>query len=108
MSVVELLRLNDPAGKDISIDLRRETSDADLAQALEQNQFVTCIRVDLEGEQRPNWDSLLRVIATRDKLEKVFLWDAESTEDRTATTAALVREFLQAIPRNTAIRRCRI
>ena len=46
MSVVQQLRRNDPARTCIHIRLRHETSDADLAQALEQNPFVTDIILD--------------------------------------------------------------
>ena len=48
MSVVDMLRYHNPARTAISIHLRDETSDADLAEALEQNPFVTEIRVELE------------------------------------------------------------
>ena len=71
MSVIEELRQNNPALTTINIALRSVPSDADLAQALEQNPFVTVIWVDLEGEQRADWNSLLRVIATRANLETV-------------------------------------
>ena len=82
----------------------RETDADDLAQALEQNSFVTDIVLDLEGEgQRTDLDSLLRIIAARANLEKVELQDAESVEERTAP-AGLVRAFLRAIQQNTAIR----
>ena len=75
MSVVQLLRQNNPARTSIWIELRDETSDADLAQALEQNPFVTDIVLDLEGVQQTDWDSLLHVIAARANLEKVKLRD---------------------------------
>ena len=77
MSVVHTLRQNDPEKTAIRIELREEeTSDENLAQALEQNPFVTEIELDLEGEQRADWDSLLRMIATRANLEKVRLESA--------------------------------
>ena len=50
-----------------------ETSDADLAQALEQNPFVTEIVLDFSREQRVHWNHLLRVIAMRTNLETVKL-----------------------------------
>ena len=79
--------------------------DAVLAQALEQNPFVTEIVLHLFGEQRrADWNSLLRVIATRSNLETVKLHDAISVNLRSAP-AALVRSILQAIQQNTAIRR---
>ena len=126
MSEVELLRRNDPARTCITIDLiYHERSAAVLAQALEQNPFVTdiefivekeqqnipfftSIRSDLERVQRTDWNSLLRVIATRANLEKVALQGdvalrgADSTGIR---NAPLARAILQAIQQNTAIRR---
>jgi len=65
MSVVDLLLQNDPARTRITMRLRDEPSDADLAQALEQNPFITGIDLDVHGAQRSAWDSLLHVIATR-------------------------------------------
>ena len=74
MSAVEQLRRNDPAGTRIRIRLREyEPSEEALARALEQNSFVTDITLDVDGVQRSDWDSLLRVIATRANLERVYL-----------------------------------
>ena len=101
MSAVPLLRANDPATTRIHILLRRETSDA-LAGSLEQNTFVRELELNLEGEQRADWNSLLRAIAMRANLEKVTLEDAYLDEERNAT-AALVRAFMQAIQQNTSI-----
>ena len=96
--------LNDSKGnKRAEIELYRAISDADLAQNLERFPRITAISVDLEGEQRSDWNSLLRVIATKDNLEKVTLMDAVNEEERIAP-AALVQAVLQAIPRNTSIR----
>ena len=64
---------------------------------------MTYIRFFLDDEQRSNWNSLLRVIATRANLEKVEVWDADDPEERNAP-AALVRSILQAMQQNTAIR----
>ena len=102
MSVANIMRQNDPALKSIRICLRHETSDAALAQALEQNPFVTDIQLGVNGVQRTDWNSLLRVIATRANLEKVKLWDAVPAVGRNAP-AGLVRAFLHAIQQNTAI-----
>ena len=76
VGVTEELRRNDPERTRFYIPLRDERSDAALAQALEQNPFVTEINVDLEGEEQRSadyWNSLLRVIATRANLETVKL-----------------------------------
>ena len=106
MSVVEELRQNDPAKPSIRIRLHGETSDAALAQALQQNPFVTEIILELDGEQRADWDSLLHVIATRANLEKVLLGDAVSAERK--APAALVSSILQAMQQNTAIQNVKL
>ena len=72
MTVVELLRQNDPARTRIWIHLRDEnSSDAELALALEQNPFVTAIALEFAGVQTTDWGALLRVIAARENLGKV-------------------------------------
>ena len=99
--VIEKLRENDPARTRIDIRLYDdESSDADLAQALEQNAFITEINLGLEGEQRVDWNHLLRVIATRANLETVKLWDSFV---RRNVSAALIRSILLAMQQNTAI-----
>ena len=103
MTVVGALRRNDPERTRFCILLRDERSDADLAQALEQNPFVTDITLDLDGVQRSDWTSLLRVIATRANLETVKLQGSVWRAERSAR-AALVKSILQAIQQNTAIR----
>ena len=104
MSVVEELRQNDPAKTRIRIRLFYETSDADLAQALEQNPFVTEIELDLhsndEQQRGGDWNSLLRVIAMRANPEKVALFDGSGQRN---APAGLVRAFLRAIQQNTSI-----
>jgi len=83
--------------------MRDEPSDADLVQALEQNTFIKDIVLNLNGEQRAAWDSLLRVMATRVNLEKVKLLDSSIDVQRNTPTA-LVGAFLHAIQQNPAIR----
>ena len=103
MSVVPALRRNDPAVTRIEINLRNETSDAgDLAQALEENPFITAITVNLAGVQTTNfdWRALLRVIETRANLEDVTLMNSQSVEAASA--------ILQAIQQNTAIQGARL
>jgi len=103
VGLIEMLRQNDPARTTCYILLRLEPSDADLAQALEQNPFVTQIEIGLEGEERANWTSLLRVIATRSNLETVKVHDAFTPEERTEP-AGLKHAILRAMQQNTAIR----
>jgi len=109
MSVIEELRQNDPARTRISIGLCDQRSDADLAQALQQNPFVKAIELNVDGEERANdWVSLLRVIATRANLKKVKLRDGHADSDFerlfVGAPAALVRAILRAMQQNTAIR----
>jgi len=107
LGVVEPLRQNDPNKTRLYIFLCLERSDADLiAQALEQNPFVTSISINLDFEgrgQRVDWNSLLRVIATRAILEKVKVLASRWGGPRN-TPAALIHSILQAIQLNTAIR----
>ena len=100
MSVVEELRQNDPENTFICLQLRYETSDAALARALEQNPFVTRIRLNMEDteeqQQRPGWNSLVRVIATRANLEKVIL--AERSGTPPAWFARSCKRFNRTLP----------
>ena len=104
VGVVDELRKNDPARTRICIGLRLQTSDTAVAQALQQNPFVTEIDLCLIEEQRAEWNSLLRVIAMRANLEKVTLEDGAVTVEERTAHAALVRSTLRAIQQNTAIR----
>ena len=105
MSVVEELRHNDPAATKtkITILLRHETSDADLAEALERNLFVTEIHLDLKGVQTTDWAALLRVILTRENLGKMTLREGFDAKERNAPPT-LVRAFLRSIQQNNSIR----
>ena len=67
--VLERCGRNDPQQTDIEIDLNHEHDDAALAQALEQNQYVSCVRLRPARRNAP-WDNLLRVLATRGNLEQ--------------------------------------
>jgi len=102
MSVVDALRQNNPALKQIVIRLRDETSDADLARALQLNTFVMAVSVDFERVQLADWGGFLRVIAARENLVNVAFRDADSEEERSASPA-LVSAILQTIQQNTAI-----
>ena len=101
MSVVDTLRENDPSRTQIMLSLNGESSDADLAQALQQNPFITELAVDLSAEQRIGWNSLLHVIKTRDNLVKVSLTDAIFANP---APAALVSAIFRAIQQNAATR----
>ena len=69
---VEQLRLNDPELTEILVILREETSDEELAEALEQNEYVTKVTLKLERMRRDaNFARFLRVLATRATLRVV-------------------------------------
>ena len=117
MTVVGVLRRNDPDIKYIHIfllDEAYETSDAELARALEENPFVTEIDIDPEGDldvlgyneepQWPDWNSFLRVIATRANLEKVALHRDVPYDERRCASAGVDRSILRAIQQNTSVR----
>jgi len=112
VGVIEELRENDPARThiDIRLDGTGEISDAALARALEQNPFVNDIMFNLQSSvQETDWDSLLRVIATRANLETVNLHGAAVSDWRIhATAVAFVRSILQALQQNSAIRTVRL
>jgi len=103
MSAVDRLRQNNPAITDISIHLRLEPSDADLALALQQNSFIIDIELHLQWEQRTDWRNLLRVIAKRENLKTVQLEGVDPTETQRHAMVALVSPILRAIQQNSAI-----
>jgi len=107
MSVVKLLRQNDPTRSSIRICLRDEQDDGLLAQALEQNGFITRLSVDLTDRNNTarthrQWPELLRVISTREQLEKVRIWSSVAFSERNSTLIA--RPFVLAIQQNSNIR----
>ena len=105
MSVVEELQRNDPAVTKIRIHLRHETSDADLAQALGQNPFVTEIHLKVEGAWTTDWGTLLHAIAAREILVHVRMSGEIGGQERNSPAAlVLVRAFLHAIQQNNSIR----
>jgi hypothetical protein len=73
--LLAVLRENAPDEKHVRIDLREFTDDAELSAALRTNEHVNSIKLDFWNLENntTNWDSLLRVIATRENLEKVML-----------------------------------
>ena len=104
MSAIDRLRQNRPARTSFCIALRDERSDAELAQALEQNPFVTEIDLNLNGARHTNWNSLLLVLSTRANLETVILRDGDWGVERNAPVG-LVRSILRAIQQNSAVQR---
>jgi len=93
---VARLRRNDPNVKDVYLQLRDE-DDIALAEALERNDHVNDIGFAvLPPEQPRRWDNLLRVLATREKLETVIF--CGSLERRQITVDDAM--FLQAVQQN--------
>jgi hypothetical protein len=79
----------------------REASELELAQVLYANDAGHRLYIDTSGTRR-NWDSLLRVIATRENVMLVSLTDHHDDEDPRVKMAR-TSVFLQAIQRNSAI-----
>ena len=105
------LRRNDPSRTDVSIDLWDEVEDDDaLAHALERNDYVNEIQFDgapeLQEDHPPRrWDNLLRVLTTREKLERVSF--SVSDWHRPPITSEITSEhamILQAVQENPCVR----
>lgn len=97
-SVVQELRRNDPTVTEITIMLWHEPSDADLAQALERNAFVTKITI-VFGDllRRFNWPLLVRAIAARETLTDFRL--------NFHPAPALLLQFLNAANANANVKK---
>ena len=109
-AVAELGR-NNPRQTDVSIDLwDEEEDDAALAHALEGNDYVNEIqfagRPRLQEDRPPRrWDNLLRVLTTREKLERVSF--SASGSHRPRITPEITSEhamILQAVQENPCVR----
>ena len=72
-ALLQTLRANNPQQTFVYLDLNRENDDAGLAQALEQNPYVSRIRLRPTCRNAP-WENLLRVLATRRNLEHFILF----------------------------------
>ena len=96
---LELLRRNDPHRSQIQIILDEE-DDAAIAQALEQNQYVSCVGLR-PAQRNADWDHLCRVIATRGNLRHFFLIDNLLPSNR--APAGRIRPILQAIQQNASV-----
>jgi Ran GTPase-activating protein (RanGAP) involved in mRNA processing and transport len=98
--LLALLRRNDPSQTSVNINLSSFSDDDELSQALQANDHVNEIHLywyNLGWENIiSNWDSLLRVIATRQTLETVDLYGHRIRSDR-------VVPFLLAFQQNPSI-----
>ena len=70
----QILRRNDPQQTKIHIYLDEEDDDAAIAQALEQNQYVSHVWLHT-ADRNADWDYLSRVLATRGNLVHFSLFD---------------------------------
>jgi len=93
---LEMLRRNDPQQTRVEIRLDEE-DDAAIAQALEQNQYVSHIRLNL-GQRNTDWNHLHQVLATRRNLVQFVLLCIPSIP------GGRIRPILQAIQQNASVR----
>ena len=98
-AALRLLRENNPQRNEIYIQLDEEEDDAAIAQALEQNPYVSCVRLRPARRNAP-WDNLLRVLATRGNLEHIIL----SINGVPNVSVEWIRRILGAIQQNASVR----
>ena len=99
-SALLTLRENNPQRTSIYIDLNTETDDAVIAQALEQNPFISYVNLR-PAQRNANWDHLFRVLATRGNLVHFVLYDHTALSRRAPTER--IRPILQAIQQNASV-----
>jgi hypothetical protein len=93
------LRQNDPSITSFENILQR--FDDELLEALRMNEHINHIHLHLHGlAENSNWDSLLRVLATREILVKVEL---SSFEEDDTCTDRVTRPFLLALQQNPSL-----
>jgi len=96
-SAVASLLENDPARKQIILELRHENDPAALARALRQNDYITIIWFFLEGvAENANFDVFLQEVAQHGSLEIAFVADNRLPSIRSRT-------FLEAFQQNDRI-----
>jgi hypothetical protein len=105
VNVMDTLRENSPYPCTISFALEDESlSDHELARALQANEHVRALHINTKGTRDCTWDSLLRLIATREMLHEVGMgdYDDDVPQDPQVQTTS-TDKFLQAIQMNSAI-----
>jgi hypothetical protein len=109
-----LLRRNNPSETEIELHLSNFSDDVALSEALQANDHVNDIWLNLNvlANHATNWDSLLRVLATRESLETVVLCDAVyqihvMNRSRGSTPPEQVPPFLLALQQNLNIQTVR-
>lgn len=106
MDVVDRLRQNDPDMQGIKVYVCFQESDADLAQALQQNPFIEEISIifDRLFETRiDNYPLFRQAIATRENLRVVQLECAGSVAPPPGAPTGVAQAFLEAAHANTAV-----
>ena len=102
ISMADTLRRNDPniSAIDICVSHESHESDSEIAEALEQNTFVT--KLWMHGmEEDARWPQLCRALAARAHLEHVGLSGAELRMDSSACTCT--RLLIEALQQNQSI-----
>jgi hypothetical protein len=100
---MQVLRENSPTRRNIFFALEGESlSDLELAQALQVNEHVRELRINTRGMWDCSWDSLLRVIVTREILHQIGIGDYDDDDDPHFVMTR-THKFLQAIQMNSAI-----
>ena len=94
------LRENDPQQTAVGIDLNDENDDGSIAQALEQNQYISRVRLRL-AQRDANWDHLCRVLATRRNLVNFVLFRPVFSP---RAPAERIHPILHAIQQNASVR----
>jgi hypothetical protein len=99
---LDRLRRNDPSETKVDIRLRDFTDDALLSEYLQANDHIDHIRLCLDGfgNANSNWELLLRVLATRENLERVDLLDDDGVAQNSPER---ITPFLVAIQQNPII-----
>ena len=103
-NALELLRVNDPQRTWIEIPLNSTVSyeDAAIAQALEQNQYITRVELQLT-DATSSWENLYRVLATRGNLVRLALLGGVH-RSLLRIPMERIRPILQAIQQNASVR----
>ena len=99
---LELLRRNDPSETKVSIHLREHADEMlSVSAALQANNHISEVILGLHGIGNTNWDFLLCILATRETLETVTLFDVDDHSERNPPEQ--VTPFLLAMQQNPRI-----
>jgi len=100
-TVLDILERNDPEVTSAHIRLDGQFSDAQLAEALTGNPYISKLFLHLyRQQQQARWTALLQVLATKSSLRDIFLADIIP---RKRCPAWVVTRFLEVIQQNINI-----